>query len=228
MAWIFLLIAGLFEVAWAVGLKQSNSFTRLYPSIFTVASMLLSVYFLSVASKTLPMGTAYAIWTGIGAVGVVVLGMVFWGFNPYGDKTLYIFEYGLVFYLYHEPASPAGRRSPAIQFSYIRSECSQSHFYIFFLLSPYHNQGNKKPFHRIKRAQRFPALLIFDIPAWLGGTLTVSDSWLNLICYFKIGKQFRPKQCTIANKLSNLFLRRRLIPVKSFTPIHLDAPFIFY
>jgi quaternary ammonium compound-resistance protein SugE len=94
MAWIYLFIAGTFEVAWAIGLKQSNTFTRLYPSIFTVVSMIVSFYFLSLASKSLPMGTAYAIWTGIGAVGVVVIGMIF--FNEPHDMTRIIFLFLIV------------------------------------------------------------------------------------------------------------------------------------
>jgi quaternary ammonium compound-resistance protein SugE len=76
MAWLYLLIAGLFEVAWAIGLKYTDGFTRLIPSIWTVVSMAVSFLFLSLALKTLPVGTAYAVWTGIGAVGVAILGIV--------------------------------------------------------------------------------------------------------------------------------------------------------
>jgi quaternary ammonium compound-resistance protein SugE len=76
MAWLYLLIAGLFEVAWAIGLKYTDGFTRLMPSIWTVVSMAVSFLFLSLALKTLPVGTAYAVWTGIGAVGVAILGIV--------------------------------------------------------------------------------------------------------------------------------------------------------
>ena len=76
MAWIYLLIAGLLEVAWAIGLKYTEGFSRLVPSLWTAASMLVSFLFLSLALKTLPVGTAYAIWTGIGAVGVAILGIV--------------------------------------------------------------------------------------------------------------------------------------------------------
>ena len=76
MAWFYLLIAGLFEVAWAIGLKYTDGFTRLFPSIWTVASMAVSFLFLSLALKTLPVGTAYAVWTGIGAVGVAILAIV--------------------------------------------------------------------------------------------------------------------------------------------------------
>jgi len=76
MAWLYLLIAGLFEVAWAIGLKYTDGFTRLMPSIWTIVSMAVSFLFLSLALKTLPVGTAYAVWTGIGAVGVAILGIV--------------------------------------------------------------------------------------------------------------------------------------------------------
>ena len=76
MAWIYLLIAGVFETVWAMGLKYSAGFTKLVPSLVTVVGMGISVYFLALAAKILPIGTAYAVWTGIGAVGAVILGMV--------------------------------------------------------------------------------------------------------------------------------------------------------
>lgn len=76
MAWLYLLIAGLFEIAWAIGLKYTEGFTRLMPSLWTVASMAISLLFLGVALKSLPVGTAYAVWTGIGAVGVAILGII--------------------------------------------------------------------------------------------------------------------------------------------------------
>jgi len=79
MAWVQLIIAGLFEVVWATSLKYSEGFTRIMPSIITFAGMLVSFYFLSQATKSLPLGTAYAIWTGIGAVGSVILGMAIFG-----------------------------------------------------------------------------------------------------------------------------------------------------
>jgi len=75
MAWIYLFVAGLFEVAWAIGLKYTEGFSRLVPSLWTVLSMLLSLGFLALALKTLPVGTAYAVWTGIGAIGTVLLGI---------------------------------------------------------------------------------------------------------------------------------------------------------
>lgn len=79
MAWLILFIAGLTEIGWAVGLKYTEGFTRLWPSVFTGASMLLSVVLLGLALKTLPIGTAYAIWTGIGTVGTAILGIYLFG-----------------------------------------------------------------------------------------------------------------------------------------------------
>jgi quaternary ammonium compound-resistance protein SugE len=79
MAWLWLLLAGLFEVAWAVGLKETEGWTRLRPSLFTLATMALSFLFLSLALRALPIGTAYAVWTGIGAVGTAIYGMLFFG-----------------------------------------------------------------------------------------------------------------------------------------------------
>jgi len=76
MAWLYLLVAGLLEVTWAIGLKYTEGFTRLLPSVVTMTSMVASILFLGLALKTLPVGTAYAIWTGIGAVGVAILGII--------------------------------------------------------------------------------------------------------------------------------------------------------
>ncbi|WP_347488839.1 quaternary ammonium compound efflux SMR transporter SugE [Desulfoscipio sp. XC116] len=76
MAWLYLLVAGIFEVVWAISLKYAHGFTRLYPSLITVMGMIISFYFLSRATKVLPIGTAYAVWTGIGAVGAVIVGML--------------------------------------------------------------------------------------------------------------------------------------------------------
>lgn len=75
MPWIHLLIAGLLEVAWAVGLKQTEGWTRLWPSLITAVLMIASFFFLSLALRTLPIGTAYAVWTGIGAVGTALIGL---------------------------------------------------------------------------------------------------------------------------------------------------------
>ena len=85
MAWMVLLVAGLLEVGWAIGLKYTEGFTRFWPSVGTAISMVLSVVLLGWAMRSLPVGTAYAVWTGIGAVGTVILGIV----------------------LFHEPANAA-------------------------------------------------------------------------------------------------------------------------
>ena len=79
MAWGWLTVAGLLEIVWAVGLKYTDGFTRLWPSVLTVAAMVASVYCLAVAVRAIPIGTGYAVWTGIGAVGVAILGMVLFG-----------------------------------------------------------------------------------------------------------------------------------------------------
>lgn len=79
MPWLLLLIAGLFEIAWAIGLKYTEGFSRLWPSVGTATAMLVSVVLLGLAMRSLPVGTAYAVWTGIGAVGTVVLGIVLFG-----------------------------------------------------------------------------------------------------------------------------------------------------
>ncbi|MFC7515395.1 quaternary ammonium compound efflux SMR transporter SugE [Herbaspirillum sp. GCM10030257] len=79
MSWTLLLIAGLMEVGWAIGLKYTQGFTKLWPSVATLVSMVFSVILLGIAMKTLPAGTSYAVWTGIGTVGTAVLGMVLLG-----------------------------------------------------------------------------------------------------------------------------------------------------
>jgi quaternary ammonium compound-resistance protein SugE len=79
MAWLILLVAGLLEVTWAIGLKYTDGFTRLWPSVLTLASMTASVLLLGLALKSLPLGTAYAVWTGIGALGTAILGIVLFG-----------------------------------------------------------------------------------------------------------------------------------------------------
>jgi quaternary ammonium compound-resistance protein SugE len=80
MAWVFLVLAGLFEVGWAVGLKYTEGFTRLWPSLVTVFFMVISLGLLGLALRTLPLGTAYAVWTGIGTVGTALLGIAL--FDP--------------------------------------------------------------------------------------------------------------------------------------------------
>ena len=79
MAWVYLLVAGLMEVAWAVGLKYTEGFTRLWPSVWTAVALVLSMILLAAAVRTLPLGTAYAVWTGIGAVGTAALGVALFG-----------------------------------------------------------------------------------------------------------------------------------------------------
>ncbi|HET8609037.1 MAG TPA: quaternary ammonium compound efflux SMR transporter SugE [Burkholderiales bacterium] len=79
MSWLVLFLAGLFEIGWAIGLKYTEGFTRLWPSLWTVAAMAISVALLGIAVRQLPIGTAYAVWTGIGAVGTVILGIVLFG-----------------------------------------------------------------------------------------------------------------------------------------------------
>jgi quaternary ammonium compound-resistance protein SugE len=76
MGWSYLFIAGIFEIAWAIGMKYTHSFSRFWPSVLVILAMLLSVYFLTLAIKTIPVGTAYAVWTGIGIAGTTVLGMI--------------------------------------------------------------------------------------------------------------------------------------------------------
>jgi quaternary ammonium compound-resistance protein SugE len=79
MPWIVLTVAGLFEIGWAVGLKYSEGFSKPLPSVLTVVAMAFSLWLLAVAMKSIPVGTAYAVWTGIGAVGVAILGMLLFG-----------------------------------------------------------------------------------------------------------------------------------------------------
>jgi quaternary ammonium compound-resistance protein SugE len=79
MAWVILTIAGLLEVGWAIGLKYTDGFTRLWPTLWTVAAMIGSLWLLGIAMKSLPVGTAYSVWVGVGAIGTVVLGIVLLG-----------------------------------------------------------------------------------------------------------------------------------------------------
>jgi quaternary ammonium compound-resistance protein SugE len=79
MAWIILVIAGLFETGWAIGLKYTEGFTRLWPTIWTILAMIVSLWLLGIAMKSLPVGTAYSIWVGVGAVGTVILGIILLG-----------------------------------------------------------------------------------------------------------------------------------------------------
>ena len=93
MSWIILLLAGLLEVAWAIGLKQSAGFTKLWPSVFTVVTMAASIALLGLALRELPLGTAYAVWTGIGTVGTVIVGIMLLG-EPAG--LLRLLSIGLI------------------------------------------------------------------------------------------------------------------------------------
>lgn len=79
MAWLILVLAGLFEVGWAIGLKYTEGFTRLWPTIWTVLAMIISLGLLGIAMKSLPVGTAYSIWVGVGTVGTLILGIVLLG-----------------------------------------------------------------------------------------------------------------------------------------------------
>jgi quaternary ammonium compound-resistance protein SugE len=79
MSWIILILAGLFEIGWAIGLKYTEGFTRLWPTVGTVTAMIVSLGLLGIAMKSLPVGTAYAVWVGVGAVGTAILGIVLLG-----------------------------------------------------------------------------------------------------------------------------------------------------
>jgi quaternary ammonium compound-resistance protein SugE len=98
VSWIILVIAGLLEVVWAIGLKYTHGFTRLVPSVITVTAMIVSVVMLSWAMKNLPTGTAYAVWTGIGAVGAAITGMVLLGesANPARLLSLALIVAGII------------------------------------------------------------------------------------------------------------------------------------
>ena len=88
MNWVILIIAGLFEMAWAIGMKYSDGFSKLWPSVFTAISMAISVVLLTYSLKVLPVGSAYAVWTGIGAIGTVILG-IFLFKEPYDIYRLF-------------------------------------------------------------------------------------------------------------------------------------------
>ena len=88
MAWIILVLAGLFEVGWAIGLKYTDGFTRFWPTVWTVLAMIVSLWLLGIAMKSLPIGTAYAVWVGIGAVGTAILGIVLFGESASAGRLL--------------------------------------------------------------------------------------------------------------------------------------------
>lgn len=91
MHWMILFIAGLFEIAWAIGLKYTEGFSKLWPSVFTIVCMIISMGLLAYSVKHLPVGTAYAIWTGIGAVGTAVLGMILFNESRELMRIFFIF-----------------------------------------------------------------------------------------------------------------------------------------
>jgi quaternary ammonium compound-resistance protein SugE len=90
MAWIVLFVAGLLEVGWAIGLKYTDGFTRLWPTVGTVAAMVVSLFLLGLALRSLPVGTAYAIWTGVGTIGTALLGIVLFGESAAAARLLCI------------------------------------------------------------------------------------------------------------------------------------------
>ncbi len=90
-AWFILFIAGIFETAWAIGMKYSEGFTKFWPSVFTIICILISMGLLSLSLKWLPVGTAYAVWTGIGAVGTAILGILLFGESKEFIRLFFIF-----------------------------------------------------------------------------------------------------------------------------------------
>ena len=98
MPWLILLLAGIFEIGWAIGLKYTAGFTRLWPTVGTVGAMALSLALLGIAMKSLPVGTAYAVWVGVGAVGTAILGMVLLGepANPGRLASLGLIVLGII------------------------------------------------------------------------------------------------------------------------------------
>ena len=90
MAWLYVFIAGVFETVWAIGMKYSDGFSRPWPSVLTIAAMLISFVLLSYAMKTLPVGTTYAVWTGIGAAGTALMGMLLFGESREAARILCI------------------------------------------------------------------------------------------------------------------------------------------
>lgn len=110
MAWFLLIVAGLLEVGWAVGLKQTDGFTRLWPSVLTILTMAASFWVLSLAVRTIPLGTGYAVWTGIGAVGVAVVGMA-WYREPATAARLACIVLIVVGIVGLKLASPGGKSS---------------------------------------------------------------------------------------------------------------------
>jgi quaternary ammonium compound-resistance protein SugE len=106
MAWAILVLAGLFETGWAIGLKYTEGFTRLWPSIWTIVAMIVSLWLLGIAMKDLPVGTAYSVWVGVGAVGTVMLGIVLLGepANPARMISVALIVAGIVGLKFAAPA----------------------------------------------------------------------------------------------------------------------------
>jgi quaternary ammonium compound-resistance protein SugE len=98
MAWILLIVAGLLEVVWAIGMKQSQGFTRLWPSVYTIVAMLASFTLLALAMRTLPLGVSYTVWVGIGAIGSIIAGAVIFGerMNPVQFVCLALIGVGIL------------------------------------------------------------------------------------------------------------------------------------
>lgn len=111
MAWLILVVAGLLEVAWAIGLTYTRGFTKLWPSVFTALAIAASMYLLAVAARTLPIGTAYAVWVGIGAAGTAVLGVVLLK-EPITAARIFFLLLLLVSIVGLKLAAPAGSPSP--------------------------------------------------------------------------------------------------------------------
>jgi len=88
--WVYLFVAGVLEIGWAIGLKYTEGFSKLWPSVMTIASMIVSMLLLAMAVRSIPLGTGYAIWTGIGAVGTAVAGMALFGESAAGPRVLFI------------------------------------------------------------------------------------------------------------------------------------------
>ena len=117
MAWICLLIAARFEIAWAVGMKHSHGFTRFWPTVYTFAASLVSFVLLALATKTLPLGTSYAVWTGIGAAGTAAMGILWFGESASIPRLVCIalIVLGVVGLKLNTPADPPGGQPPTSQ-----------------------------------------------------------------------------------------------------------------